>query len=210
MTGDVPDDVAGASMKRIRARAFQPLSPDDEANEGFGWANIDDPFDTELDHEKVFFNEYVCLSLRLDRWAIPGPMLKAHLREAEQALLARRGLEQLGRKAKADLKAVVVRKLRKQLVPSMRAFDVVWKLGEPSRGGGVVHLFSQTARAAAMLDELFDKTFGLGLIPESPVTAMDRAGLHPEQDRLLALLEPTVLARGAVLEEHLRGLGRED
>ncbi len=202
--GDVPDDLIGQSLKRIRANAFRPLAPEDEANEGFGWANLEDPFDTELDHEKVSFNEYLGLGLRLDRWAIPGPMLKSQLKEAEQALLAKRGIEQLGRKAKADLKAVVVRKLRKQLVPTMRSFDVVWNLHS-----NVVYLHSQSPRAAGLLDELFEKTFELGLVPESPVTAMDRRGLHPEQDRKLQHLEPTSLARGDVLAAQRRLLEEE-
>ncbi|MDC3954822.1 hypothetical protein [Polyangium jinanense] len=196
VTGDIPDDVPGTTLKRIRANAFQPLSPDDEKNEGAGWANIEEPFDTDLDHEKVFYNEYVCLGLRLDRWVIPGPLLKAHLREAEQALLAKRGLERLGRQAKADLKTMVVRKLRRQLVPSMKSYDMVWNLRT-----NVLHLYSQSERIAALLDDLFKRTFKVDLVPESPGTAADRLGLDATEVRSFAGLEPMTLAR---LEEEAR------
>ncbi len=190
VTGDIPDDVPGTTLRRIRANAFQPLSPEEDKSEGVGWANIEDPVDIDLDHEKVFYNEYVCLSLRLDRWAVPGPLLKAHLREAEQALLEKRGLEKLGRQAKADLKIMVVRKLRRQLVPSLKSYDMVWNLNSH-----IVHFFSQSERITTLFDDLFKKTFKLDLVPESPGTAADRAGLDAKQATALAGLEPTTLAR---------------
>jgi len=190
VSGDIPDDVPGTTLKRIRANAFQPLSPDEEASEGSGWANIEDPFDTDLDHEKVFYNEYVCLGLRLDRWVVPGPLLKAHLRDAEQALLAKKGLERLGRKAKADLKTMVVRKLRRQLVPSLKSYDVVWNLRT-----NVLHLYSQSERIATLLDDLFKRTFKVDLVPESPGTAAERIGLDAREARVFAGLEETTLAR---------------
>ncbi|HVK68565.1 MAG TPA: hypothetical protein VM694_29100 [Polyangium sp.] len=196
VTGDIPDDVPGTTLKRIRANAFQPLSPDDEKNEGAGWASIEDPFITDLDHEKVFYNEYVCLGLRLDRWVIPGPLLKAHLRDAEQALLAKRGLERLGRQAKTELKTMVVRKLRRQLVPSLKSYDVVWNLRT-----NMLHLYSQSERIAALLDDLFKRTFKVDLVPESPGTAAERLGLDAKEARAMAGLEPTILAR---LEEEAR------
>lgn len=190
VTGDIPDDVPGTALRRIRANAFQPLSPEEDKSEGFGWANIEDPVDTELDHEKVFYNQYVCLGLRLDKWVVPGPLLKAHLREAEQALLEKRGLERLGRQAKADLKTMVVRKLRRQLVPSLKSYDVVWNLNS-----SIVHFFSQAERITTIFEDLFKKTFKLDLVPESPGTAAERLGLDQRQSAAMAGLEPTTLAR---------------
>jgi hypothetical protein len=195
VTGDIPDDIPGTTLRRIRANAFQPLSPDEDKSEGFGWANIQDPVDTDLDHEKVFYNEYVCLSLRLDRWAVPVPLLKAHLRDAEQALLEKRGLEKLGRQAKADLKLMVVRKLRRQLVPSLKSYDMVWNLNSH-----VVHFHSQSERITTLFDDVFKKTFKLDLVPESPGTAAERVGLDARQVASLAGLEPTTLARVDVEE----------
>jgi recombination associated protein RdgC len=190
VTGDIPDDVPGTTLRRIRANAFQPLSPDEDKSEGVGWANIEDPVDTDLGHEKVFYNEYVCLGLRLDRWVVPGPLLKSHLRDAEQALLEKRGLEKLGRQAKTDLKTMVVRKLRRQLVPSLKSYDMVWNLNSH-----VVHFHSQSERITTLFDDLFKKTFKLDLVPESPGTAAERIGLDAKQATSLAGLEPTTLAR---------------
>lgn len=186
----------GTALRRIRANAFQPLVPEDDKSEGNGWANIEDPFDTDLEHEKVFYNEYVCLGLRLDRWVVPGPLLKASLKEAEQALLQKRGLERLGRQAKADLKTMVVRKLRQRLVPSLKSYDVVWNLRTQ-----IVHLYTQSERITTMLDDLFKRTFKLDLVPLSPGTAAESVGLSALETKFLANVEATCVADMDALEK---------
>lgn len=192
VAGDVPDDVSGAHMKRIRANAFVPLAPEEDETQHHGWCSIEDPMDVELDHEKVFFNEYVCLGLRIDSWIVPKPLLNAHLRAAEAALLERKGLETLGRKAKADLKLAVLKKLRKQLVPSTKAIDLVWNVST-----GVARFFSQSPRMHLLAQELFEKTFRLSLVPESPGTAAERRGLDARAAKVWESLEPTLLAEEA-------------
>lgn len=187
--GDVPDDLAGASLKKIRANAFVPLVAEEDVAERHGWATVEDPFDLDLDHEKVFFNEYVVLSLRVDRWAIPGPLLKAHLREAEQKILEKKGLEKLGRKAKADLKTMVVKKLRARLVPVTRTVDLVWNVNT-----SVAFFFSHGKRPHELVQELFEKTFRLRLLVESPGTAARRRGLSRDEEAAFFALEPTSFA----------------
>jgi hypothetical protein len=189
VVGDVPDDVPGTTLKRIRAQVFQPLVADEDAPEHHGWTSAEDPFDTELDHEKIFFNEYVTLALRIDRWVIPGPLLKASLREAEQKALAKRGTEKLGRQAKAELKDMVVKKLRKQLVPVTKSIDLVWHLKT-----NVALFFSHSKKSHELVQELFEKTFRLRLWLESPGTAADRTGLDEDGLRAFEGLVPTSLA----------------
>lgn len=184
--GETPDDAAAAFMKPIEANAFEPLTADEDATERHGWASVEDPFDLELDHEKIFFNEYLTLALRIDRWVIPGPLLKAHLREAEQKLAERKGLEKLGRKAKADVKDAVIKKLRKQLVPATKSVDLVWNLRS-----NVALLFSHSKKVHELASELFEKTFKARLWVESPGTAAER--FFPS-DKRFAELVPTSLA----------------
>ncbi len=189
VTGEVPDDVSATNLKRIRAGAFVPLAPEEDEAQHHGWCALEDPMDVELDHEKVFFNEYVCLGLRIDSWIVPKPLLMAHLRSAEAALLERKGIERLGRKAKADLKLMVLKKLRRQLVPSTKSIELVWNVAT-----GVARFFSQSPRIHVLVQELFEKTFRLSLVPESPGTAAERRGLDARAEKTWELLEPTMLA----------------
>ena len=186
--GELPDDFRERFMKAIRLRAMKPLEPDEEELERSGWAKIGEPFVVDLAYDDVFFNEYVNLGFRTDRWVIPGPVLKTRVKEAEAAYLEKKGRERLSKKEKAELKLMVTKKLRRHLSPATRSVDLSWAVGE-----GVVRFFTHANNPAAAMMERFKKTFGLELIPESPYTAAARIGLDKEQEKVWNELELTYL-----------------
>jgi len=149
----------------------------------------------ELGYEDVFFNEFINLSFRTDRWAIPGPVLRTRVKEAEAAYLEKKGRERLSRKEKTELKLLVAKKLRRQMSPATRAVDLSWSLNE-----GIVRFFSHATKPAGVMMELFKKSFGLTLIPESPYTLAARIGLDKAQESAWQELEQTYLASG---DDHL-------
>ncbi len=183
--GEPPDDLRERYMRAIRLRTLRPLEPDDEALESQGWCKVGEPFELELGYEDVFYNEYVNLGFRVDRWVIPGPLLRRKLREAEQAVLAKKGRERLSRREKTELKELVSRKLRRDLVPAMRAADLSWSLEE-----GVVRFFSLSPRTTAAMTDVFQRTFALKLIPEAPYTLAARLGLSKAEEAAWEALEP--------------------
>jgi DNA recombination-dependent growth factor C len=188
VTGELPKDFRERFMRAIRLRAMKPLEPDDDANERSGWCAIGEPFDIDLHYDGVFFNSYLNLGFRTDRWVIPGPLMRQRLREAESAYLLKRGRERLTRSEKNELKEVVSRKLRKQFVPVTRSVDFSWSLED-----GVVRFHSQAARAGADMTALFLKTFALELAPEAPYTLAARLGLDSDDERIWDALESTQL-----------------
>src|SRR5262245_10047421 len=151
--GALPKDFRERYMRAIRLRAMRPLEPDDDVAERSGWCAIGEPFELELRHQSVFYDNFINLGFRTDRWSIPGPLLRARMREAEAAYLAKKGRERLSKSERAELKEVVARKLRKNAVPSTRAIDLSWCTED-----GVVRFFSQSARPTAGMLELFEKT----------------------------------------------------
>jgi len=186
--GDLAEDFRDAFVENIRLRAFRPLGLDDDEPR-VGWCSIEDSLDCELDHAKVYYGGYLNLGLRIDRWQIPGPLFKAHFAEAERERLAKRGRDKLGKKEKEELAAVVSRRLRKQLVPTMKVVDLSWNLD-----AGVVRFWSQSAALCETLGEIFEATFGVSLVPESPFTAADRLGLGEAHVHAISLLKPSVFA----------------
>lgn len=188
--GDVPEDFREKFMRAIRLRAMKPLEPEDDDLERSGWSKLAEPFELDLKYDDVFYNEFIVLGFRTDRWQIPGPMLKARVREAEAAYLEKKGRDKLGRKEKAELKENVARKLRKQMEPATRVVDLAWSLNE-----GVVRFFSHAEKTAGNMSELFHKTFGLRLVPESPYTLAERLGLSKAQESAWQEIELTVLAK---------------
>ncbi len=168
---------------------MKPLEPDDDAPARVGWCRFGEPFELDLGHEDVFYNEYVNLGFRTDTWVIPGPMLRAKMRDAEAAYLQKKGREKLSKREKVELKGVVTRKLRRQLVPTMRAVDLSWSIDEK-----VVRFFSQASKPAIAMADLFERTFALKLVPEAPYTLAARLGLSTAHDAAWGDLEPTTLA----------------
>jgi recombination associated protein RdgC len=192
--GELPDDFRERFMRAIRHRVIKPLEADEDALERTGYCAVGEPFELELGYDNVFYNNFLNLGIRTDRWVIPAALLRARFREAEAAYLAKKGRERLNKREKEELKQVVERKLRKQFVPAMRVIDLSWSLEE-----GVVRFFSQAARPALAMTDLFQKTFHLKLVPEAPYTLAERLGLSKAEDRAWDTLEPTLLT----IEERL-------
>jgi recombination associated protein RdgC len=184
--GQLPDAFRDKFVERIGLRAFRPLTVEEDADQRSGWCSIENPLDCELDHGKVFFNSYLNLGLRTDRWQVPAPLFKAHFAEAEREHLQKRGREKLGRREKEELRAVVSRRLRAQLLPVMKVIDLSWNLET-----GVVRFWNQSPRVHEGLSELFEDTFELDLVPESPYTAARELGLSDAHAKAFESLKPT-------------------
>ncbi|HEX7479631.1 MAG TPA: hypothetical protein VF331_17635 [Polyangiales bacterium] len=184
----LPDDFRQRFMKSIRHRAMRPLQADDEESQRSGWCAVGEPFELELDYDRVFYDGFVNLGFRTDHWAIPAQLLRAKLREAEAAYLQKKGRERLSRSEKTELKELITRKLRKSFVPVTRAVDLSWSLSE-----NVVRFFSQSPRTTLAMTELFKKSFGSELVPEAPYTLALRLGAVAAEDKLWDELEPTVI-----------------
>ena len=134
-------------------------------------------FEIELALRRRVRNEYVALGFRTDRWQIPGPCLKARVREAEAAYLEKKGREKMGRKERAELKESVARKLRKQSAPATRMVDLVWSMNE-----GSVRFFSHAEKAGRQHDRAVPQDVRPQLVPESPYTLASRLGLSKAQE----------------------------
>jgi len=189
--GELPDDFRQRFMRAIRLRTIKPLTADDDVLERFGWWAMSDPQQAELDYADVFFNTYLNLGFRTDRWVLSGALVRSKLREAEVLYRAKKGRERLSRQEKTELKELVVRKLRKQTMPAMRTVDLSWSLEE-----GIVRFFSHSPRAILNMSELFKKTFHLELVAESPYTLAARLGLDEAQEKAWEDLTATLFLSG--------------
>ncbi|MFK7991229.1 MAG: hypothetical protein AB8I08_34755 [Sandaracinaceae bacterium] len=189
--GDLPADYQSRYPDPIAARVFRELDPAEEAEYRVGWCSIEDPFDLELTQEKVFFNGYLNLGFRIDTWRIPRSLFKGAFRDAERQYLATQAAEKLTRAQKKDLEAVVVSQLKRKLVPAMKVIDLSWGLDE-----GTVRFFQQSPKTHALMEELFEQTFGLELVPAGAYVNAEQQGLPDAIVDALPALEPTLFHRG--------------
>lgn len=60
---------------------------------------------------------------------------------------------------------------------------------------GVARFYGTASKVHDVLAELFEKTFGLELVPEGPYTRAERVGLRDSELDALATLTPIVIHR---------------
>lgn len=198
--GSLPTDFKKRFLANIQHHAFAPLTPDSEDDRHLGWVSVHHPLDTTFnDPNKVFYNEYLCLGLRVDRWSIPSTLLKAHLTEASQQYMQEAGLDQLGRRDKQLLKDRVTFELKRRLIPSMKVVDMVWHLDQQ-----LVRFWSHSNSLGEEFMERFQQTFSLQLVPNSPYTAAMALSIPDAQLERLSRVEPdtfTVFTDSPVTDE---------
>jgi hypothetical protein len=164
--GDVPKRFQAPFMKAIRLRTFLPLEVDSEEDSSVGLCAPGNALDLDLSEDKVLFNQYVVLGLRIDKWRIPRTLFRAHFDAAEAELRARLGKDKLSKKDKDELTFRIQRRLRKKVLPSMRAFDLLWDIDRK-----VVLFWNRSPRVKDELMALFEQTFRLRLDEASPFVA---------------------------------------
>ena len=189
--GKPPKDLRKRYLDAVRLRKFQPLAAEDEASEAVGWCVIERPFDLDFQPDRVFYDRFLQLGFRVDKWKIPGVLMKSQVADEEQRMLSRGGREKLTRAEKEDIKLRVIGRLRKKILPTSRAFDVLWDLD-----AGTVLLFTHSARSTEEFTALFEKTFGLELQADTPYAAAGRAGLSATLQKAFDKVEPLSLVSG--------------
>ena len=189
--GALPKDLRRKFLEAAKLRVFEPLKPEDEALEASGWCVMERPFDLELDSAKMFHDNFVLLGFRVDRYRIPGALLKSQISDEEQRQLARGKKTKLSRNERLEIKDRVVMRLRKKVIPTSKALDVCWHLDS-----GTVLFFGHSKRMLLDFAALFEKTFGLALAEDSPYAAATRAGLSRELERALKQIEPLSFSSG--------------
>jgi recombination associated protein RdgC len=184
--GKPPKDLRKRYLDAVRLRKFVALLPEDEAAEAVGWCVIERPFDLDLQPDRIFYDRFVTLGFRVDKWKIPGVLLRSQVADEEQRMLSRGSKrEKLTRAEKEDIKLRVIGRLRKKILPTSRAFDVLWDLD-----AGTVLLFTHSARTTEEFAAHFEKTFGLELLADSAYASAGRAELPAALQKVFDKVEP--------------------
>ncbi len=183
--GKPPRDLRKRYLDAVKLRKFTPLAPEDEVAEAVGWCVIERPFDLDFQPDRLFYDRYLLLGFRVDKWKIPGVLMRSQVADEEQRMLSRAGREKLTRAERDDIKLRVIGRLRKKILPTSRAFDVLWDLD-----AGTVLLFTHSARATEEFAALFQKTFGLELMADCAYVAAGRAALPAALQKAFERVEP--------------------
>lgn len=151
----------------IRRNAFRPLEDDSDIEVSAGWVNIANSSDFSFfsTNNVLSGEDYVFLSLRVDKKKVPAQALNDHYREALKRLRDSAGTSEeatvLSTQQKKDLKESVRQNLLRRTLPTSKSYDVVWCVKENK-----VFFSATSEKVICMFLDLFNSTFGIVLEQE--------------------------------------------
>lgn len=189
--GDLPDDYRELFLARVNLNKFEPLVPEAEEDMRYGWVPIDDILGDSFQSTTLFLNQYVALALRIDKWAIPPLLLKAAVRKGEEGMKQETKREHISRSERGELVDRERGRLKRNSLPAVRAIDVCWNVDT-----GVLRISSTSRNVNEIFTDLFERTFTMRLVPDSPYISALHCGLDDELIGQLADVEPARLLGG--------------
>jgi DNA recombination-dependent growth factor C len=189
LQGDLPADHRNQFLAAVQKHAFRPLEDDPEAERSAGWVSIHDPLDAEWTGEKLYFDEQMLLALRIDHKRVPARVLAAYLQKAEREYVQKNRRQGLTRQERRNLRDLVRTQLLARVLPSLATYDVAVDLTERE-----VRFWSLTRSVCDTFLELFEATFGLGLLPLGAYGLASKLLAPADLDRL-DLVAPSAFVR---------------
>jgi DNA recombination-dependent growth factor C len=149
-----------AEAKRF---AFRPPQAERGQTRSIGWVNIRNVLDADLNPEKMQFEDFVVLGLRVDKVSVNARVLKAHFMEAVQKALKEKRKTQLGREERAALLEQVRTRLLAKQTPSTSVYEMAWNTKTHR-----VYFAATSESLNAEFCDLFHDTFHSTPIPLFP------------------------------------------
>lgn len=175
-------------MDAVTRHAFRDIDIDAGKDRSIGWVALNSPFDTNLSWGSVFYDPYVCVSLREDVIRVPKTAFQAHFEQRERDVLDKQSRDGLKKSERAELKEMVMIELRKRALPDIKVYDVVWNTVD-----GTMRLWTHSKRINESFEEIVRETWGLRIVPQAPYTMMMARAETPEATVGLLDLEPANL-----------------
>ncbi len=161
LPGKLPRNFREFVDGQIKAYAFREGSSGTEEISS-GWTGLENILDTKFEKADYLYGDYLLLSLRLDRKAVPPALLKLKLLEAERKLSGA-GRKRITKEQRDEIKERIRIELLSRAHPVPSFYDVCWSLS-----GNWLLFGSISAKPAEEFETLFKKTFDTGISPFVP------------------------------------------
>ncbi len=182
----------------VARRTFREIEAGLAGNkQAFGWVGIHDPLAVALTTADLFFQQYLVVGFRFDRWAIPAKLLWLERRRVEEQRKAERGVPRLGAATRREIKEEIEARLMLRALPTPSLFDCAWNL----ETGRVFFTGKQKAARDCFVD-LFRETFGITPMPLIPYLAAEYVGLSAQAVEAVRAVEPANLVPAAQEPAH--------
>ena len=174
--GALPKGFREPFIEAMNQGRFRDIEIEGDQTESHGWVDIQDPFSENLRIETVHWNAYFLFGLRHDTLRIPASLFKMHLNKRLEDYKSEFGKDRISKADRENVAGLLEREMRRKVLPGVKVHDVAWNLDRKE-----LWLFTTNKYACQLFEELFDKTFGLNLIPRNPYSRLERLGLDEGQ-----------------------------
>lgn len=177
--GPVPD--FEQLMQGLVQDQFRPFQ-DGMEEERLGWADWRNLLLTPPDPEWVAQERFWVFALRIDTRKVPTALLKGHVQMRLESLRKEKDLAFIGKEARISLEEEVKAQLLGKIIPTPKAYEVVWDFR-----GGQLWTAATSQKAQGALTSLFIKSFGCELHPQVPMILAGRVAPGIPSEGLMAL-----------------------
>lgn len=162
--GELPDNFSKNMLENIEKFSFKEIEEGNVKEISIGWVSIDNPYILPLMDNSYDKNDYIVMSMRIDRKTIPARTLKSFIIKEEQKRLRGLNRERLSYNEKKDIRESVYLKLLQQALPASGVYDFFWNLSNSS-----LFFFASGESINNKFIELFEQTFQIRLKKMSPL-----------------------------------------
>lgn len=170
--GDIPVmDLFEWVSERLTKNGFVPIDQGIEEL-SVGWVAPDDHRSSDFSVPAAFWRDnYLFFTLRQDKRTIPGALLRAYIKVAEEEFLyANPGLRRVPKQRREEIRESVRTQLLARTLPVPSTCDLVWDVK-----GKTLTVASIGTKTVDLVDTLFRKSFeGLRLIAVHPFGRAER------------------------------------
>jgi DNA recombination-dependent growth factor C len=174
VVGELSDGWRERFRERLQALAFKEPVGGVKKEEVTGWVQVHNLLDTDFeDFNRWLYNSYATFALRVDKKTLPAKLFGATLQKKCEAWCKERDVTRCPSSVKTELKEQLELDWLKKALPSVSVTEISWNVTD-----GYLICHSLSTRIGERLPSLFFRTFGLRLVPWSPLDWLDDVELR--------------------------------
>ena len=169
VVGDLPEGWRDTYRTRLNNDAFQEPPQGQGKEEVEGWVQVHNLLDTSFDDfNRWLYNDIALFALRVDKKRLPAKLFRATVDQRKRAWCAEREVERCPRAIVDEIKENLEKEWLARTLPSVAVTECAWSI---NGGWMVVHSLSEGT--GERFRKRFHRTFGLKLVPWSPLDWLD-------------------------------------